>query len=190
MNEYLNKRTEQFIARSTKQIEAYKKLLDVLEQSRAIFKTFDGKVINKRIETKLTNELSDGGRFTFRVWKEYNSFCFLIRLTPFDEIHYKSPSGGSMAIENNSVCVYSIKTAEGRLQANGNNHLDYASTEKEFDITLNGINNRIETLEQCLENTQAYIEEGEKIKQAIEDYQKRIPHPLRLTINVGNYDRL
>lgn len=179
MIEHLNDRKKVFIARETKQSQVYGLFIEVLVQLKEALKSFDNKIINGRIETKLNKDLSQDGRVTFSLCREWPYYEVTIGLYNMSDRTYKCDAKH----EGNGYisyyeCKFNLRFREADVISNGN-RLDYEKTCKEIDRAIERCKNIIGEIQDCIDNIDKYINNGIEIEKQVSEYVKNTPWMLR-----------
>lgn len=152
----------EFIKKAEIQKNIYRGFLSMMEGVEKIIRSFDGKVINVRIEREIKSFLeSNFPKYRFCIAGN-NTFTF------------KSFERGFITSE----MIFEAKIKEGK-------RLDSAGTLENKEDIKNRFNSKIKEIDDYLENFDNYRQMTEKLMKEIETYEKNVPFILRPYINVS-----
>ena len=183
---------ERFIVKQMKQISLYEKAIEVLNEAKNVVLKFDDKVINKRIETAFKSivepdsniyvHLNNNG---FSLFGQTSiTFTFSGNYREIYTLNEDSERVFYGYVDDNIASINLISKDKNSKRLNAK------ETIKEIDLYIALIQNKINRLNDCIENYDTYLEKSKEIEKMIETYQKEVPYIIQHNIILRRNDYL
>ena len=181
-NCYIASQKETYILKFKSYIRLNNTIVDVLNNAKEIIKSFDGKVLNKRIIKVLNGKIFSG--------EEFNGCCFSLNKDEYSQTHHINVIIGGrqreifspithkfMGYLNYYESVIDVHTdSDNRIIANETlSCVDKIITEKQKAISEHLI---------TIENFDKYTELSGNIEKEIAKYKKEVPQSVQLRISI------
>lgn len=173
---YAMSKKEKVIAKYNKQIEAFKLLVNIIENNKQIIQKFDGKILNKRLVTAIKEKQGQHTSVTLN-WPDYNKGRIEISLY-----------GDERSVYINGSFIGYIDTYSWTFDVICNNEQRIIANK-----TINNINMNVEYIQQqitelidCVENFDIYMQKAKEMENMIAKYEEEVPYRLRLQMTVSD----
>jgi len=170
-----------FVARSIQQIKVYRCLANKCKRIKTVLENFDRKIINKRLITKLTNEMGENNHYFFKI--NHSGSLIILNISMPKDRGFNDEDGtfgGYISEDNVNI---SLEYEEANLVSNGN-RLSYKKTEEDIDKTIITLEKTSDNLQDCIDNFEKYYVETLNLEAKIHEYQDKIPYQLRKNIRI------
>lgn len=180
-------RKKTFIERSKQEIKICKELIRVINGMTEIVKTFDGKVLNKRLINKFQSELGEDNRFLFMTDTMFG--YRKIRVYAQGDRTFNIDGHFSGYTDLNDIDLwdcFAFKPNNYSL-ADGAQRIDAEKTNENILKYIERLEKEIAEREDCIANYDNYENRFREVEKTIRDYAKEVPYMMRKSITIGDW---
>ncbi|MBO8428298.1 MAG: hypothetical protein IAC58_07135 [Firmicutes bacterium] len=179
------------IRKCEQQIKVYECFVKCMPYIKDIIKSFDNKVLNKRIVTalneKISEEIKQGTKFYLSPCydSDYTTLTFS-NYSTLRDVYMTNEDGSKIFIGYVDTYLNSLNLYVNKL----NNRIDSEKTIEYIDkILVPWLFNNIAICKDCINNYDYYLSENEKLVKFINEYKKKVPYMMQHQIILNrNYD--
>lgn len=173
---YIENEKQNFIVKREAQINLFKVAIQELEKVKELVKDFDKKVINRRF----TNEYEKRGFKGYpKLDIDYNGKEMLTICFSGSEREIYVDGRFKGYLDDNTIQFYLAK------QADNDSRLNSDETINNINQTIAKIIEKIDYLNNCINNFDNYLKQSYEIEKMIEEYKKNVPYDVALNITIG-----